>query len=129
MLAVSAASTNVNVSASGEQLQHGVQGGESRREGESVAAALERRNVPLQDFPRRVARAGVLVAPTGAAQSLLDVGRRLINGGHHRARQRVGDVPRVYGACAEAAFQVFTRYLGHGGNVRAPSQPSKRPLR
>src|SRR5207249_11588668 len=50
-----------HVIACGEQLQRGVQGGEPRGEGETVAAALERRDVPLQDFTRRVARARVLI--------------------------------------------------------------------
>src|SRR3989449_7880009 len=46
-----------HVIARGEQLQRGVQGGEPRGEGKTVAAAFERRDVPLQDFTRRVARA------------------------------------------------------------------------
>src|SRR2546422_3104754 len=74
-----------HVIARGEQLQRGVQGGEPRGEGKTVAAAFERRDVPLQDFTRGVARARVLIALV-SAQALLDVGRRLIDGDRKSTR-------------------------------------------
>src|SRR5689334_2900518 len=91
-------------------------------------AAFERRDVPLECLARRVAGAGVLVALM-LPEALLDVGRGLIDRRHDGAGEGVGDVSGVHGAGCQALDQVLPRYLGHGGNVRAPSAPSKRPLR
>src|SRR6266571_872938 len=89
---------------------------------------FERRDVALQRLAGGVRGARVLV-PLVPAQSLLDVGGRLVDRRHDRAGQRVGDLPGVHRAGAEAAARVVRKRLRHGGNVRAPSAPSKRPLR
>ena len=111
-----------------EQLQHRVDRGEARAEGEAVAAAFERRDVPLQRLAGRVARAGVLVSLV-PAEAVLHVGGGLIDGRHHGAGERVGDLAGVDGPGGETAGQVVLENLGHGRNVRAPFAPSKRPIR
>src|SRR2546425_1266038 len=108
--------------------KHGVARGESRGEGEAVAAAFQRRDVTLERLARRVAGARVLVTFV-FPEALLDVGRRLIDRHHDGAREGVGYLSGVHRARGEPPNQVIPRYLGHGGNVRAPFAPSKRPLR
>src|SRR5205807_1871144 len=89
---------------------------------------FQRRDVSLERFAGRVLRAGVLVAFV-LPETLLDVGRGLIDRRHDGAGEGVGDVSGVHGARRQTPDQVLSRYLGHGGNVRAPSAASKRPLR
>src|SRR5207244_2958499 len=84
-----------------------------------ATAALERRDVALERFAGRVAGAGVLVAFV-LPEALLDVGRGLIDRRHDGAGEGVGNVSGVHGAGRQAPDQVLPRYLGHGGNVRAP---------
>src|SRR5205807_7780014 len=117
-----------DVVARGEQLQHAIHGGESRREGKTVAPAFERGDVALERFARRVARAGVFVTLV-PPQSVLDIRGRLIDRRHHGAGEGVGDFPGVHGAGCKARRQAVARDLGPGWNASAPSRPWTPPTR
>src|SRR5204863_394217 len=81
----------------------------------------------VECLARRVARAGVLT-PLVAPERLLDVGRGLIDGAHHRPAEGIADVSGVHGTCRKAAREVLIGDACHGRNVRAASLWGKRPL-
>ena len=87
-------------------LQNGAQqrvfGGESGRERQTVATALDRGELGLQRGARRVAAAAVLVALPQAADAVLRVRGREVHGRDDGARGRVERLTGVHGAAVES---------------------------
>ena len=84
-----------------EQRRHGADRGHAGCEGEPLSAALDRREVALERFPRRVLRARVLVALV-PAERFLHVGGRLVDRRDDRAGRWIRFLPGVQAQRAES---------------------------
>ena len=105
-----------DVIAGAEQLHDRVEAAHAARERESVTAVLERGDVPLERFARRILSARVLVALV-LPESLLDVRRRQVDRRHDRAGQRLRALAGMNGSRAKSGGQVLIKNARHADTL------------
>ena len=118
-----------------DDLEHGRDRRQARREGERLRAALEVGDAALEGEARRVVRTAVVVALVHAG-ARLHVGRGRVDRRHDRARRRVGRLAGVDRAGREAlpgrrcqrrvvSFhgRAFRRWLSRSKRVMSPWKP------
>src|SRR5664280_816823 len=95
---------------------HRVLPSQTRGERETAATTLERRQTPLQRGAGRVGRTAVLIAAPKAADSVLFVGRDLVDRRHDGPGCKVRLLPRMDRAGVESSV-VFKALCVRGGHV------------
>src|SRR5436190_13301117 len=101
-----------HVIARSEELHDRVEAAHSRAEGEAVTPALERGDVALEGLASRVLSPRVLV-PLVLAETLLDVSRGEVHGGHDGTGQRLWPLAGVDGPRGEPHVQIVVKYARH----------------
>jgi hypothetical protein len=95
-----------------EQLHDRVEAPHAARKGESMTTIFQRCDIPLESLAGGILASRVLV-PLVLSQTLLDVGRREVDGRHDGARQRFGSLSCVDGAGSETRGQVLVKNARH----------------